>query len=220
MGGREIGETTAEKDLGIWMEATMKPSKQCAVAAKKANFTLGQIQRSFHYRTKKNLVPLFKSFVRPQLECAVQAWCPWNEGDKKGLEKVQQRMVRMLSDVQGGTYEEKLKKIGLTTLTERRERGDAIETFKTLNGFNRVEKEKWFKIEEENARPTRRNTTITEHGAERRENVLKEEAARLEVRRNFFNVRAARTWNGIPDTVRQQKTVNAFKSAYDRWKKN
>ena len=83
-----------------------------------------------------------------------------------------------------------------------------------------MEKEKWFKIEEENTGPTRRNTTITEHGAVRRENVLKEEAARLEVRRNFFNVRAARTWNGIPDTVRQQKTVNAFKSAYDRWKKN
>ena len=89
MGGREIGRSSAEKDLGIWMEATLKPSKQCAVAARKANFTLGQIQRSFHYRTKKNLVPLFKSFVRPQMECAVQAWCPWNEGDKKCLEKVQ-----------------------------------------------------------------------------------------------------------------------------------
>ena len=41
----------------------------------------------------------------------------------------------------------------------------------------------------------------------------------LEVRRNFFNVRATKTWNGIPDTVRQKKTVNAFKSAYDDWKK-
>ena len=30
---------------------------------------------------------------------------------------------------------------GLTTLVERRERGDAIETFKTLNGFNKVQKE-------------------------------------------------------------------------------
>lgn len=128
-------------------------------------------------------------------------------------------MVRMLSDVQGGTYEEKLDKVGLTTLTERRERGDAIETFKTLNGFNKVTKEKWFQAEEEDARPTRRNTTITEDGEQRRPNVLKEEAARLEIRKNFFNVRAAKTWNGIPDTVRQKKTVNAFKMAYDEWKK-
>ena len=65
-------------------------------------------------------------------------------------------MIRMLSDVHGSSYEEKLKKVGLTTLTERRERGDAIETFKTLKGFNKVEKEKWFKLEEEDSRPTRR----------------------------------------------------------------
>ena len=30
-------------------------------------------------------------------------------------------------------------------------------------------------------------------------NVLKEEYARLEVRRNFYNVRAAKTWNKIPE---------------------
>ena len=97
-------------------------------------------------------------------------------------------MVKMLSDVQGGTYEEKLQKVGLTTLTERRERGDAIETFKTLNGFNRVKKEKWFEIEEDDARPTRRNTTITDEGEQRRPNVLKEEASRLEIRQGRTNV--------------------------------
>ena len=28
MGGRQIGESTAEKDLGVWTEASLKPSKQ------------------------------------------------------------------------------------------------------------------------------------------------------------------------------------------------
>ena len=129
-------------------------------------------------------------------------------------------MIRMLSDVQGSSYEEKLKKVGLTTLTERRERGDAIETFKILNGFNKVEKEKWFKLEEEDSRPTRRNTRITDGKEHRRANVLKEEAAKLEVRRNCFVVRAAKTWNSIPDEVKEKKSINAFKNAYDEWKKN
>ena len=163
-------------------------------------------------------MPLYKTFVRPKLEFAVQAWSPWQEGDKKTLEKVQERFIRLLSDVRGGTYEEKVKKAGLTTLVERRERGDAIEAFKTLNGFNHVNKEKWFFIEEEETRPTRRNTTIEEGKEKRRKNVLMEESARLEIRRNFYNVRAARTWNKIPDQVRLQKSVNAFKSAYDKWK--
>ena len=196
----------------------MKPSKQCAVAAKAANFALGQMQRAFHYRTKTNLIPIYKTFIRPKLEFAVAAWSPWMEMDKKALERVQERTIRLLSDAKGKTYEEKLKDVGLTTLTERRERGDAIETFKTLNGFNHVDKNRWFDIESEEQRPTRRNVVITEGGERRKMNVLKVEAARLEVRRNFFNVRAASIWNEIPEEVRVKNSVNGFKAAYDGWK--
>ena len=120
--------------------------------------------------------------------------------------------------MRGKTYEERLKEVGLTTLTQRRERGDAIEAFKTLNGFNRVEKSQWFEIESEEQRPTRRNLVIDEEGERRRVNVLKVEAARLEIRKNFFNIRAANVWNAIPDEVREKKTVNGFKNAYDKWK--
>ena len=134
------------------------------------------------------------------------------------MEKVQERLIKQLCDVRGTTYEEKLKDVGLTTLTERRERGDAIEAFKTIKGFNRVEKEKWFEFEEENQRPTRRNTEITEDGERRKSNVLREEKARLEVRKNSYNVRAARIWNKIPESVREKTSVNSFKNAYDGWK--
>ena len=172
------------------------------------------------YRKKAQLVPLYKCFVRPKLEFAVASWNPWTEADKKVLERVQERMVRQLCDVRGNSYEEKLKDIGLTTLTERRERGDAIEAFKTIKGWNRVKKEKWFDFEEENQRPTRRNTEITEEGERRKTNVLREEKARLEVRKNFFNCRAARTWNRIPESVREKTSVNSFKNAYDKWKES
>ena len=154
MRGTRIEEAEEEKDLGVWVNTSMKPSKQCAAAAKSANFALGQMQRAFHYRTKKNLIPLYKTFIRPKLESSVAAWCPWTEMDKKALEKVQERMIRLLSDAKGTTYEEKLKDVGLTTLTERRERGDAIEAFKTLNGFNCVDRNQWFEIESDEQRPT------------------------------------------------------------------
>ena len=220
MNGKKIEATMEEKDLGVWVQATMKPTKQCATAAKSANFALGQISRAFHFRKKKNLVPLYKTFIRPKLEFAASAWSPWTEGDKKQLEKVQERLVRLLSDVKGKTYEEKLVDAGLTTLVERRERGDAIETFKTLKGFNRVQKEKWFQLEEENRRPTRQNAEATDEGVRKKGNVLQTETARLEIRRNFYNVRATKTWNAIPEEVKNQTSVNAFKNAYDRWKSN
>ena len=108
------------------------------------------------------------------------------EMDKKALEKVQERMVRLLSDVKGNSYEEKLKDIGLTTLVKRRERGDAIET---LNGFNRVNKDEWFDIEADDRRPTWRNVVIDERGETRRRNILLIETSRLEIRKHYFNVR-------------------------------
>ena len=220
MNGTKIEEASEEKDLGVWVQANMKPAKQCASAAKSANFALGQISRAFHYRKKSNLVPLYKTFVRPKLEFAASAWSPWTEGDKKQLEKVQERLVRMLSDVKGSTYEQKLADAGLTTLEKRRKRGDAIETFKTLNGFNRVDKKKWFSLENEDARPTRRNAEVSESGVRKKDHVLRTESARLEVRRNFYNVRAAKTWSDIPQSVKDTTSVNAFKNAYDKWSYN
>ena len=220
MDGKELSESNCEKDLGVYVEANMKPGKQCTTAAKSANFALGQIQRAFHFRKKEYLVPLFKTFVRPKLEYAVSAWSPWQEKDKKQLERVQERLVRMVSDVKGATYEEKLKDVGLTTLEKRRERGDAIEAFKTINGFNRVQKDKWFAFESDDARPTRSNSTITKEGTKRRPHVMKGETARLEIRRNFYNVRVVKNWNEIPDWVKEKKSVNAFKNAYDKWASN
>ena len=100
------------------------------------NFTLGQIRRTFHYRKKANFIPLYKTFVRPKLEYNIAAWNPWTEPDINTLEKVQERAVRLVSDKSGTTYEDRLKSVGLSSLRERRVRGDAIETFKSLKGFN------------------------------------------------------------------------------------
>ena len=51
-----------------------------------------------------------------------------------------------------------------------RERGDAIEAFKTLNGFNQVDKNQWFEIESEEQTLTRRNMVINEDGVQQRWN--------------------------------------------------
>ena len=139
--------------------------------------------------------------------------------DEEVLEKVQQRFVRMLSDVRGDTYEEKLKSIGMTTLAERRVRGDMIETFKTMKGFNRVKREEWFKIQEEGQhRPTRLNTIIVDGEPERRREVIVGTRAQVEVRKNFFTVRVEKAWNELPESVKAQRTINGFKNHYDRWR--
>ena len=90
----------------------------------------------------------------------------------------------MLSNVRGESYEERLKDAGLTTLKERRERGDVIEAFKTLNGINNVDKKEWFEIQEiDDIRPsTRSNTLVVGGGVEERKNnvVLHERISRID----------------------------------------
>ena len=41
-----------EKDVGVMITTNLKPSIQCAKAAKKANQVLGQMARALHYRDK------------------------------------------------------------------------------------------------------------------------------------------------------------------------
>ena len=129
----------------------------------------------------------------------------------------------MLSNVRGDTYEDRLKDAGLTTLKERRERGDVIEAFKTLNGMNNVDKRDWFEIQEiGSTRPsTRSNTVVATDGVEEKKAaVVLHERAKTELRNQSYRFRTARAWTEIPDSVKNVKTTNAFKTAYDRWRSN
>jgi hypothetical protein len=52
MGGVVLGETEEEKDVGVTINRSLKPSGQCTRAANTARGVLGQVTRSFHYRDR------------------------------------------------------------------------------------------------------------------------------------------------------------------------
>ena len=221
MNGEKLVVVEEEKDLGVWTQSNLKPSLQCAKAAQAANVALGLLLRSFHYRSKNTLIPLYKTFVRSKMEHAVAAWSPWLERDVEILERVQKRLIRALSDVWGQTYEEKLRDAGLTTLQERRHRGDLIEAFKTLKGVYKIDSAKWFNvIDHERARQTRGSVTMEEGEPRPNTDVLYRPLAKHDVRNHFFTLRVVRSWNALPGYVKDQKTVNGFKSALDKWMDN
>ena len=56
----------------------------------------------------------------------------------KLIENVQHRATRMIPELHGKTYEHRLATVNLTTLETRRLRGDLIEMFKILKGFDKV----------------------------------------------------------------------------------
>jgi hypothetical protein len=65
---------------------------------------------------------LYKQYVRPHLEFAVQAWSLWLQADIDVLEKVQKWAVSMVSRLISRHYEARLKELGLTMPAERMRR--------------------------------------------------------------------------------------------------
>ncbi|PIK38112.1 hypothetical protein BSL78_25052 [Apostichopus japonicus] len=73
LNGVELQEVSVERDLGIYIDSSLQPSKHCLEAAKRCNKVLGMIKRNFSFLKEDIVVRLYKQLVRPHLEYAVQA---------------------------------------------------------------------------------------------------------------------------------------------------
>ena len=96
-----------------------------------------------------------------------------------------------------------MKVLGLTTLVERRKRGDLIQLYKFMHDIDKVERSNSFKLVQNNLRG----------------HCFKyyKEIARHHSRTNFFFNRIANDWNSLPSGVINATTVNSFKAALDCW---
>ena len=61
-------------------------------------------------------------FYSKILEFAVLVWCPFLKGDIDMIEQVQQRATKLIRNL---SYENRLRKLELTTFKDRRLRGDS-----------------------------------------------------------------------------------------------
>ena len=208
-GGTVLSVTEEEKDVGVRVSNTLKPTAQCQAAAKKANQLVGQMARAFTYRDRHNWIRLYKVYIRPHLEYAVQAWAPWHQKDIDVLEEVQMRVVRMTSGLSSRVYVEQLTELALPSLQERRVRGDMIQVWKILHGHDKVKEEHWFKRKHNTAAVNTRLSSSPYN--------LEIKTARLELRRHSFSVRVVNGWNDLPDRVKGADTLINFKISYDNY---
>ena len=149
MGGTVLNSALKEKDLGLTISADMKVSEHCGIAAAKGNQILGLIRRNIVYKEKELIIPLYKTIVRPHLEYCIQAWRPYRKKDIDMLERVQRRATKMIPKLRNINFEMRLKECGLITLETRRLRGDQIEVFKILNGYEDIDRNIFFTVKEE-----------------------------------------------------------------------
>ena len=205
MAGTKLKVVEEEKDIGVIIHKSLKPSAHCKRVADTANAVLRQLTKNFHFRDRHVFKKLYIQYVRPHVEFASPSWSPWNEADKTVIENVQKPAVNMISGLIGSTYEEKCRELGLESLEERRRKQDLLQAYKILSGKDNVRPELLFtRVGVQPERMTRFTTDPLNLTVNR---------CRLDIRKNSYATRVAEDWNKLSHKTKTSTSVAMFKSA-------
>ena len=102
------------------------------------------------------------------------------------------------------SYEERLKECGLTTLETRRLRGDQIEVFKILNGYENIDRNMFFSL--------KKDSRTRGHEVK-----LVKDQCRLDIRKHSFSQRTINEWNKLSTDCVTASSENMFKNKVDTY---
>jgi hypothetical protein len=202
-----------EKDLGVTFSRNLKFSAHVKTQANRASAILGQLKRTFRFWTIETCRNLYCAFVRPHLEYAAPAWSLTSKKDLRTLESVQRRATKLVPRLKNWSYEDRLAVMGLSSIHDRRVRGDLIQLFKLVNGKNDVS---W-------ANPMLQSSSLSHSGPANgirghKRRLSGQYSTKCAQRANFFTNRVVSEWNALPASVIESVSVNQFKSRYDAFK--
>jgi len=203
MSNSKVEVVTEQKDLGVWISHDLKVSQHCLQAYSKANKLLGVLNRTVKCKDTANLLCFYKSLIRPHLEFCTSAWSPYYAKDKVLIEKIQRRFTRMIPHLRHLPYEERLVKLRLWSLEDRRIRSDLLEIYKMIHGLSAVKLETFFEVD-------------YGHRTRGHDWKLKKMRSSTNLRLHFFSERVINWWNSLENPVVCAPSVNSFKSHLQR----
>ena len=121
-----LQKDTTEKDLGIWFQSNQKFDDHTIYVVKRSNKLLGLIKRTFKALDKDSFLILYKSLIRSILDYGGSIYYPSTKENIQLLENIQRRATRLLPQLRGYTYSERLESLKFPTLLYRRKRYDLI----------------------------------------------------------------------------------------------
>ena len=122
---------------------------------------------------------------------------------------MQRRATKLIPGLSDLSYEDRLRRLKLPSLSYRRSRGDMIEVYKIMSGKYDPEMSNIFQHQEQENRNTRGHKYK-----------LFKPRCRLNIRKNSFCIRVVNMWNSLSENVVTAKTLLTFERRLDRYWEN
>ena len=202
LGLQSLKHVAETKDLGVIVDSELKFKTHIAKVVNKANSLMGTIRRSFRYLDHQNFKLLYCAQIRSNLEYANAFWHPYRKRDIVLLESVQKKATKYLPGMQNLSYEQRLRKLNLPTLSYRRLRGSMIETYKIFNTYDKE------------AAPNLQLCQNQTRGHDKK--LFYSRSNKHHPKLHAFNQRIVKPWNSLPADVINKPSLNSFKNALDK----
>ena len=195
-----------EKDLGIIVQDDLSPRKHISKVVGGTYRLITKIKTPFTYMDEEMLRKLIVSMIGQQLEHVTLVWSQHKKKDITTIERIQRTATRLAPSLINLTYEERLDKLGLISLEKRRERGDLIAMYRTMNGMDKLDWDDLFVWD----------TSTREHGKRLKTKCLQD------VKKYNFLQRCIDTWNGLDIETVEARCVHDFKDKIERkiWRRD
>ena len=121
------------------MQTNLSPEKHINKITRETYQLLINIRTAFHYMDEDMMKKLIVTVLWSRMEYAAVVWTPHKKKDIRKIERIQRTATKMVPGLKDLSYEDRLSRMNLPTLEERRERGDLIAVYRGMKGIDKID---------------------------------------------------------------------------------
>ena len=198
----ELKVVAAYKDLGVVIDNRLRFHTHVGMVVGRAGALMGDLLRSTVCRSKKFMVTLYISHIRPYMDYCSSVWNVGYLGDARRLESVQRRWTREIAGMAEMVYERRLRELQLYSVAGRLLRADLVKIWKLVRLGSHESLRELFQVSRlENARGHSLRLIMPR--------------CRTEVMRRTLMARRVQVWNALDAAVVEVNSLECFKRRLD-----
>jgi len=208
LGNEKISESDSVKLLGVTIDKKLNFTEHVSELCKKGNQKLHALARVSKYLDGRKLKLIMKTFIQSQFNYCPLVWMFHNRTLNHKINRLHERALRIVYKDENLTFQELLDKDDSVTIHQRNLQRLATEMYKIKNHLSPEAMQELFK--EKTNYHDLRNKRSWETGKLRTVKYGTETIGNM----------GPKTWNMVPNNIKESTSLLEFKTKIKRWKPN